>query len=168
MADDYAQLDEFANACFVEAEDAVALAQSLGFQDDEINVADDGSVTASVGWYNKQATFKATPTGAARAEISATLPGLSGLRDGSDDAVSMTLLSGNYLRRRGLPQAPQDVYIVVNLEQAGNDLGFLPDYEIANAAVVNFFYKVSDLRSKRDEAFSLSRGKKANDPKPGA
>lgn len=166
MADDFAQLDEFANACFVEAEDAVALAKELGFEDDEINVAPDGTVTASVGWYTKQATFRASPNGGAVAQITATMPALSGLRDASDDAVSISFISSDFLRRRGLPQAPKDVYIVSNLELAGEDMGFLPDFDVANAAVVNFFYKVSDLRDKRQAAFTMKRpGGKP--PKPG-
>jgi len=168
MADDYAQLDEFANACFVEAEDAVALAKALGFEDDEITVGKDGAVTAAVGWFNKQATFKTSPDGGvAIVEISATLPGLSGLRDASPDAVSMRLFSGNYLRQQGLPQAPQDAYVVVNMDLGGEDKGFLPDYDEANAAVVNFFYKVSDLRDKRKAAFAQTSNKPKT-PKPGA
>lgn len=164
--DDYADINELANACFVEAEDAVALAKELGFEDDEIQVGKDGSVTANVSWYNKQAVFKAAPQGVAMAQITATMPGLSGLRDASDDAVTLKFMSDEFLRSRGVPNTPKDSFIVAHMEQGDQDLGFAPDYDIANAAVVNFFYRVSDLREKRKAAFSMG-GRKPGAPKPG-
>lgn len=162
---DYADINELANACFVEAEDAVALAKELGFEDDEIQVGKDGSVIASVSWYNKQAVFKASPQGVAMAQITATMPGLSGLRDASDDAVTLKFMSDEFLRSRGVPNTPKGSYIVAHMEQGDQDMGFAPDYDIANAAVVNFFYKVSDLRDKRKAAFAMGR-KKPSTPRP--